>query len=439
MSLSIALIALVLHAGPSVSATENRTAITNAIIIDGNGEIPIENGTILIADDRIQAVGKDIEIPDGTHVIDAKGQVAMPGLADMHVHLTWGGDGHDILGYQRRLNAYLYAGVTTVMDLGGVLPLVQQLRHAINEDRIPGPHIYYVGPLIDSADPAWPEVSRSMASSAQAPHIAKYLKENGADAIKAYAKLSRPQVWSLVSAGRDEGLPVIVDAWFRNGAEHFVTVGARAFAHTPRRVTQETLSTMKNRNVFIITTRAVGGIVKHTKLRNKNFLTNELILDTTPPWIMDKASSDAARTIADDEYASQNFSAEFHEKLQQNVKAIHEAGIPLVAGTDNSGLFAGDDLHFELELLVGAGLSPLEAISAATKNGAVMMGHADKWGTLEPGKRADILLISGRPDQNIQDTRNISLVMKAGKIVDRKSLKYNPEKDSGIKDLSFYR
>ena len=433
------LVALLVSTGiqSATTAKEKVVAIVNAVIIDGNGKPPIEGGSIIIRGDKIVAVGSNIKIPASAEIIDAAGQVAMPGLADMHVHLTWGGEGFDMLGYQRRLNALLYAGVTTVLDTGAVLPYVQQMRQAIEADKIPGPHIYYVGPLIDSVDPKWPEVSLSMASGLQANNIAKYLKKNGADAIKAYAKLHRSQIVALVHHGKKLGLPVIVDAWFQNGAEHLVTAGMSAFAHTPRRVTDDTLKIMKERGVQIITTRAVGGVVKQARLRGMSFLESDLIKNTTPPWMLDKARKDAERAISDDKYADDYFSEEFHKKLQGNVKRIFDAGIPLIAGTDNDGLFTGEDLHFELELLVDAGLTPLEAISAATKNAATLMNDEDEWGTLEPGKRADILLINGRPDKNISDTRNIKLVMKKGRMLDREELIFNEGTDSGIRDTEF--
>jgi imidazolonepropionase-like amidohydrolase len=420
-----------------VDAQEKTMAIVNTTIIDGHGGKPIENGTILVKQGKITLVGKQIEVPAGAQIIDAKGLVAIPGLADMHVHLSWGGEDHDMLGYQRRLDALLYAGVTTVLDTGNVLPYVRQIKQAIDNGKILGPNLYYVGPLIDSLDPAWPAISRSMSAESQAPYIAKYLKDNGASAIKAYAKLSRPQVRALVVAGEKYGLPVIVDAWFRNGAEHYVTVGLRAFAHTPRRVTEETLSVMKKNNVFIITTRAVGGIGKHASLRGASFLENDLIRYGTPPWLLDKAKQDVKRLLSDDDVAKESFSKAFHDRLQRNVKRIFDAGIPLVAGTDNSGLFTGDDLHFELELLVDAGLTPLEAITAATKNAAAMMNDENKWGTLTSGKRADILLVSGRPDKNIQHTRNIELVIKNGQLINRDELRFDQGLDSGIRSIEF--
>ncbi len=421
------------------AAQDKLVAIINAVIIDGNGQSPIEGGSIVIRGDKIEAIGSDLTIPVGADIIDAEGQVAMPGLADMHVHLTWGGKGFDLLGYQRRLNALLYAGVTTVLDTGAVLPFVQQMRQAIEADKIAGPHIYYVGPLVDSVDGQWPVVSLSMSSELQANDIAKYLKNNGADAIKAYAKLHRSQIVALVHYGKKLGLPVIVDAWFQNGAEHLITAGLTAFAHTPRRVTDDTLKVMKERGVQIITTRAVGGntIVKRARLKGLSFLQNDLIKNTTPPWMLDKARKDAARALSDDQYASDNFHEEFFQKLQGNMKRIFDTGIPLVAGTDNDGLFTGEELHFELELLVDGGLTPLQAITTATKNAAKLMGDDNKWGTLEAGKRADIILVSGRPDRNISDTRNIKLVMKKGKVLDRDKLIFNEQTDSGIRDTEF--
>lgn len=433
----VSLLTLSIGISAPAQSEENVTAIVNAVVIDGTGNPPIENATIIIRGEIIESLGNDLKIPQGAEIIDASGLTAMPGLADMHVHLAWGGEGFDILGYQRRLNALLYSGVTTVLDMGAVLPFVQQMHQAIEAKKLIGPHIYFVGPLVDSVDPQWPEVTLSMASESQAEGIARYLKSNGAAAIKAYAKLNRAQIVSLVRYGKKLGLPVFVDAWFANGAEHLVTTGLRAFAHTPRRVTKDTLNTMKQRGVHIITTRAVGGVVKHARLRGLYFLQEPLIKNTTPYWLFDKARSEAKHALSDEKYANKYFSMKFHKKLQQNIKSIFDAGIPLVAGTDNSGLFTGEELHFELELLVDAGLTPLQAITTATQNAAKLMQDEDKWGTLASGLRADIILVNGRPDKRISDTRNIKLVMKNGEIIEREKLMFNQKADSGVRDTKF--
>jgi imidazolonepropionase-like amidohydrolase len=114
-----------------------------------------------------------------------------------------------------------------------------------------------------------------------------------------------------------------------------------------------------------------------------------------------------------------------------NTKILFDAGLLIAAGTDAPypGVFQGEGLHHELELLVEAGLKPLDAITAATRNAARFVSAENEWGTLAAGKRADILVINGRPDRNIKETRNIELVMQRGRILDRDRLKLNPRAD----------
>ncbi|WP_100641884.1 amidohydrolase family protein [Alteromonas facilis] len=398
-------------------------AIINARILDGNGGPVVEKGAVLISDGKIKDIGDDLLIPSGVKVYDVAGNTVMPGLADMHTHLAWGGEDFDLLGYQWKLNAYLYAGVTNIFDLGGVLPYLKQIQAGLNNQEITGPAIHYVGPLIDSVDPAWPEVSRSMVSETQARGLADYLKRNGASAIKAYAKLNRAQVVELVREGKRIGMPVLLDGWALNGAFHNITAGVTAFAHTPREVTEHTLSLMQRFKTKIITTRSVGGAVPHSVLRGAAFIDNEFIKNTMPPWLFNKVKEEVQKAQANQQYIDDNFSLEFHKKLQNTIKKLHDAGVPLIAGTDDT-TFYGDSLHFELELLVDAGLTPLEAITTTTKNAAALVQQSDLWGTLEIGKIADILVVKGKPDENIKHTRNIQFIIKNGNIVNRDALIY---------------
>ena len=109
----------------------------------------------------------------------------------------------------------------------------------------------------------------------------------------------------------------------------------------------------------------------------------------------------------------------------KNIRKLHAAGVPIIAGTDSPypGVYYGEGLHRELELLVEAGLTPLEAISAATRNAAVFMRDTT-WGTIEPGRRADLLLVNGRPHERIGDARRISAVMQAGRMLPRSQLTF---------------
>ena len=148
---------VVAAATPAAMRAQGSLAITHARLIDGNGGVPVADATVVITGGRIAAVGPaaSVRVPGGARVIDAAGKVVMPGLADLHVHLTGGWDGEttDLLGYPRYLDALLYAGVTTAMDVGNVLPYVQQLRREIAAGRLVGPRLYMAGALIDGV--AW--------------------------------------------------------------------------------------------------------------------------------------------------------------------------------------------------------------------------------------------------------------------------------------------
>ncbi|TLZ24673.1 MAG: amidohydrolase, partial [Gammaproteobacteria bacterium] len=128
--------------------------------MDGTGAPAVEHATVVIRGAAIEAAGPagQVKIPSGAAVTDLHGKVLMPGLADMHVHLLGGWDGHavDMLGYRRYMNALLYAGVTTVLDTGNVQPYIVQLRAETAAGRLLGPHIYCVGGIVDGADPVWP-------------------------------------------------------------------------------------------------------------------------------------------------------------------------------------------------------------------------------------------------------------------------------------------
>jgi len=122
---------------------------------------------------------------------------------------------------------------------------------------------------------------------------------------------------------------------------------------------------------------------------------------------------------------------------ESNVKRLKDAGILIAAGTDAPypGDFQGEGIHRELELFVESGLTPLEAITMATKNAATIVNAENRWGSLEAGKFADILILDGKPDQNIRDTRNIVAVVKEGTILDRNKLKLDPAKDPGYQPV----
>ena len=417
-------------------ARAQSVSFTNVRIIDGNGGTPVEHGTVVIEGRKIVAVGPaaSISISRAARSIDEGGKTAMPALADMHVHLTGGWDGisADMLGYQRYMNALLYAGVTTVLDTGNVESYVLQLRAETAAGRLLGPRIYCVGPLVDGPDPFWPELSRAVVSQNQVPSVVHQLADEKVDFIKLYAGLSDLEVQAISTEAKKYKLRTIIDAHSRNGSIEPMQEGIAGWAHLPgRKLSDEAIAIAKSKPVFFITTLSVFEAFTWRRFQDESFMNNSLIVDTTPAFALEDLRKLGREALKKHPAVTPLLDAE------NNVKRLLKAGILVAAGTDAPypGDFQGEGIHRELELLVESGLTPLEAIRIATKNAATIMHAQTEWGTLEPGKLANILIVDGKPDQTIRDTRNVSLVVKEGKILDRSKLKLDPKTDPGYQPI----
>ena len=208
--------------------------------------------------------------------------------------------------------------------------------------------------------------------------------------------------------------------------------GIAGWAHLPtRKLNDEAIATAKAKQVFFITTLSVIEAFSWRRFQDMSFLDHPLIVDTTPSF----ALADL-RKLAREEVTKRPPPAALLD-AESNVKRLIEAGLLVAAGTDAPypGDFQGEGIHRELELLVESGLTPLVAITTATKNAAKIMNAETEWGTLEPGKLASIVIVEGKPDQNIRETRNVAVVVKEGRILDRNKLKLNPEADPGYKPI----
>jgi imidazolonepropionase-like amidohydrolase len=422
-------LALAVFAAPWCAAAP--LAVTNVRILDGNGGTPIEHGVVVVDDRRIVAVGDaaQVHIPAGARRIDGKGGTALPGLSDMHVHLLGGidGVGLDVLGYQKYLNALLYAGVTTVMDTGNVEPFVLQLRAETRSGRVLGPRIYCVGPILDGADPVWPALSVAIAAKEQVPRIVASLADEKVDFIKLYVGLSDPLVRTISAEAGKHGIRTIIDQWSRNGSADLAQTGIAGFAHFPsHRISDDTIAVIKAHNVFLISTLAVQESSLGRRFLDLTFLDSPLIADTTPLRALDSLRKQYGGLTAEQLAAKNEYTMRVDLKgAESNVPRLRDAGVLFATGTDAvyPGDFQGEGLHRELELLVESGLTPLQAITASTKSAAAIVNASAEWGTLEAGKLATLIVVSGKPDQRIGDTRNLLYVIKEGAVIDRVALR----------------
>jgi imidazolonepropionase-like amidohydrolase len=323
------------------------------------------------------------------------------------------------LGYQKYLNALLYAGITTVMDTGNVEPFILQLREEVSAGRVLGPRIYCVGPLIDGADPVWPALSFAVASKDQVPRLVASLAAEKVDFIKLYVGLSDQLVRTISAEAAKHNVRTIIDQWNRNGSGDIAQEGIAGFAHFPsHRIGDETIATIKAHHVFLISTLAVQESALGRRFQDLSFLDNPLIADTTSKTALDRLRKEYGGLSAEQLAAKSTFTngIEF-QGAESNVPRLLAAGILFAAGTDAvyPGDFQGEGLHRELELLVESGLTPLQAIT--------IVNASDEWGTLEVGKLANLLIVQGAPDRSIGDTRRIEVVIKEGAVLDRTALR----------------
>lgn len=406
-----------------------------ATVIDGTGRPPIASASIVITGDRITAVGPDaaVTVPSAARVIDARGRTIYPGLADLHVHLQGGWDGEraDYLNFGRYLDSLLYSGVTTVLDTGNSMPFITQIKQEINAGRLRGPRVFCVGPMIDSADPIWPSLAEPLSSYGQVPRLLQRLVDNHVDMVKGYAGLSDLHLTALAQEAKRVNLRVIVDVWERNGSPSSTRTGIYGFAHAPHAVdvTAELAREMATRGMAVISTLTVRESFANTRMQDLSFLDQPLIKDATPPNFLAEIREAAARGDFRPTGPAMETYRAWLPRTSANVMTMWRAGVLVAAGTDAPypGVFQGEGLHRELELLVAAGLRPVEAIQAATGNAArFMAGGSADWGSIEVGRRADLVVVSGRPHDRIADTRTIVDVMQRGHLLDRKALRVQP-------------
>src|SRR5258708_26516976 len=296
------------------------------------------------------------------------------------------------------------------MDTGNYQPWVLQLRQEVASGHLLGPRMYCTGAMIDATDPAWPDLAYALTSRAQIPEFVQRDKRANVDLIKAYANLSDRMLRNLVEEAHKEKIRVVMDQWERNGSPDLVRTGIDGFAHAPtRKMPGDDIQLIHERGMFVMTTLVVEEYSGRQRLADLRFLDERLIVETTPPWFLTELRAEATRTLTDAEKKDVERSATGFEEMKRNVKKLLDAGVLLAAGTDAPypGVFQGEAIHHELELLVEAGMTPLQAIRAATYNAAQIMHAEQEWGSLQAGRVANVVSVAGKTAARINDKRQI--------------------------------
>ena len=407
----------VLHAGGTAAAEACDSppiAITSVRLFDGENVIP--SATVVIECALISRI-----ISDGTSdglvrnaiTIDGRDRTLLPGLIDAHTHTF----------RREMLERSLDFGVTTVFDMGSVSKdfvrtIKDEDQGGVATDRAdllsavlwvtaPGSHGTQFGevPTLVAPEDASAFVAQRVADGAD---YIKIIYDNFKMFDGQIPTLSKETLFAVVDAAHDQGKMAVVHSRDVDAYADVVEAGADGFVHV---VVDEVpgdplIAALKKNNMFVSPNLALA---RPDGLR--------LIDD---PFI--------GPMLTEDEVASLRGWRAMHREggdqvLYDALMAFHGAGLTILAGSDspNGGTTVGASIHLEMELMVEAGLSPIDALRAATSNPAEVFGLQDR-GRIKEGRRADLLMVGGQPDQNISDTRRIAMIWKAGKAHDKHRL-----------------
>jgi imidazolonepropionase-like amidohydrolase len=376
-------------------------ALVGGRVIDGTDRAPLGDATVLVRAGRIAAVGPrdSVSIPAGTRVMDVRGKTILPGLWDMHGHVSqieWG-------------PAYLAAGVTTVRDMGGEARFLGDLRDTFAAVGGPGPRFVLAG-LIDGPGPngfgtviaSTPEEGRKLVD---------FYQNRGFRQIKLYGSVTAPVAGAVIRRAHEVGMTVTGHVPVAMGLRAIVDSGIDNIAHLPirgdespddlRQITQLLASKHTVMDPTLAWNELLGRAPATPVSRFERGIDG-----TAPPLALNYAS---VRNTTDSAGASANLA-----RGLAALKALHEAGTPIVAGTD--GGVPGYSLLRELELSVAAGLTPLEAIQTATIVPARVMTMEREVGTIAAGKTADLLVLDADPLANIANIRTTAWVVRGGRM-----------------------
>jgi imidazolonepropionase-like amidohydrolase len=394
-------------------------AITNVTVIDVVTGAKRTGVTVLTQGDRITAIGPKVVIPPGTSRLSGKGKFLIPGLWDMHSH-------HQGTGAEC-LDLFVAKGVVGTRDMGGDADFILPLRERVNSGSLFGPEIVAAGPIVDDAPTDFPYRLR-VRNAQEALKAVHDLKRLGVDFIKVHDHTPRDVFFAVAAEAPKVGLTFAGHVPSTVTIEEAADAGIRSIEHLSNYnvfgecMTGEEYSAagchrlfgkLAAKDVWQTPTMAffqtIPDVFTGTPLAHSEYASDSL-LELTPRNV--EASHVPAKTL--DKYRLAG---------QTSLRAIHDlqlTGNRFLAGCD--GLVPGFCLHDELEWFTRAGFSPLEALQTATINPARFLGREDSQGTVEVGKRADLVLLEADPSVDIRNITRISAVILRSRLMRKPSL-----------------
>lgn len=457
---------IALGARPSAARPpQSALLIRDVTVIDGTGAAPSGPLSVSIVDGRIAAIGVASEVrgEPGARVIDGSGRYLIPGLIDAHAHVTMGPVRIDTSGpvpamrlepdpavTESSFELLLEHGVTTIRDPGGDTERLVSLREAIEDGERTGPRMRVAGAVIDQTP--FEGLTEQFTDEAELRAIIRSHAEAGVDFVKLYVTMTPELMEAAVEEAHAAGVGTIAHTLMISWTDA-ARLGLDAIVHIlpgnpgllPEESRERYIQDMATGTQFMATwfeyvdldspiiDEMIDALVEHGVTVDPTLVMWETIVRGDDPEVIESPWLDRVPASM-----LENWRTTFHmnpgwqpadferaraafPKALELTRRLHEAGVMLTAGTDanNPWVVPGVSLHRELELLVEAGIPPLEVLTIATRNGAAVIGLLDQIGTVQEGKVADLLLLSEDPSRDISATRSIVEVIQGGSVLAR--------------------
>jgi imidazolonepropionase-like amidohydrolase len=423
---------------------QDKIAIVNVTIIDGTDHPPRTNATVIVQGKKIEAITTATRKPPvDARIVDGTGKFLIPGLWNNDLHGPAYGDA------KAPLLSLVSYGVTTVRDMGAPPDDIVKIRAATASGTLVGPRLFIAGPLMEGPVPVQMSLIVDLFTEKQARDEVESLKQQNVDYIEVDTTLTPELYWAVADEARRQDLPLVghipptISAWDMAKAkqidvEHLggrflnVLVACSTdeayFDQVLRRTYEDLLTSIKEKRPAnepqfgaefdqrLLSTFNEKKAQTLFRLYAQNDIAQTptlYVLKTL--WETNK--DDHKLTVSDMESGKRIFAKDL-----EVVDAMKRAGVPILAGTDGPYPQGGDALHSELELLVQAGLTPLQSLQAASRDAARAMGVLNDVGTVELGKTADLVLLDANPLTNISNTRKINAVVLHGQLFSKDEL-----------------
>jgi imidazolonepropionase-like amidohydrolase len=447
-------VAIILAGMFSFGADANTTApalvFVHVNVIDATGAPLQPDMTVIVRDRHVVDIAKSAEarIPAGAFIIDGRGKYLIPGLWDMHVHTAFG----EWVPPDEKITLRLFVanGVTGVRDMGGDLPVLKKWRADIEAGELLGPRMIIAGPMLDGPTPRFPS-SAPVANASDGNKVVSDLVAQGVDFIKIQSLIPRDGYFAAARRAKELGITFVGHVPDAVRASEASEAGQRSIEHFTgifegcSTIEDQLIKGPKSlgRNVSTYDPRRASALIA-LMAKNQTWQVPTLVWERGQ-WLIDDidVSHDPLQKYAPAAWKDRTWPMftdsilkdmdtdplpvrkRFVQMELEMTRAMFEAGVPFMAGTDTAAgvhVFPGFSLHEELALFVKAGLTPMQALQTATLNPARFLHRDSEMGTIEKKKMADLVLLDANPLDAIENTRKIRGVVLAGRYFSRADL-----------------